>query len=317
MSYGKVHSSFWTDDKIMRLGDQAKLLALYLISGPHRNAIGCTRVPAQYICADTAWSAGTVAKALSELVAIGFITRDESTGWTLINNILKYDPIRGDKAAIGALRIAKTVPRDGTVYAALYARLQPVLERELKMYADMPEYTMEAPSMGDAKGHRSPEPILTLPEPTPAGASAFDSEFEPVWEIYPRKVGKGAARKAFRLARKKADLSSIVAGIKRIDRSVEEKFIPHMATWLNGERWLDSTAQSKPSAAPPPKSDREVWADLLARYKPGGFWPPNKGARPETGYCDAPADLLTDWTHKHGGIAMAHHGEAESQQEAM
>jgi hypothetical protein len=254
MSYGKVHSSFWTDEKVLGLSDQGKLLALYLVSGPHRNAIGCARIPSQYIAADLGWPMQGVSKALRELAEMGFITRDEKSGWTLINNMLKYDPVRGDKAAIGAVRIAKTVPRTGEVYAALYQRLKPILDAELKVYSGVAEYTLEAPSMGDAKDLRSPEPFLSspTPEPTPADASAFDSEFEAVWEIYPRSAGKGQARKAFRIARKKTDLATIIAGIERIDRNCEERFIPHMATWLNGERWTD-----KPSQAPPSVEDME------------------------------------------------------------
>jgi hypothetical protein len=170
MSYGKVHSSFWTDEKVLGLTDQGKLLALYLVSGPHRNAIGCARIPSQYIAADLGWPMQGVSKALRELVEMGFITRDEKSGWTLINNMLRYDPVRGDKAAIGAVKIAKTVPRSGEVYAALYQRLKPILDSELKAYSTLPEYSLEAPSKGDGKDPRSPEPTPTpfhTPEPVP------------------------------------------------------------------------------------------------------------------------------------------------------
>ena len=63
----------------------------------------------------------------------------------------------------------------------------------------------------------------------------FDQEF---WPAYPKKVGKGQARKAFKAARKKSDLQTLLDGIAGIDAS-EPRYIPHPATWLNGERWLD------------------------------------------------------------------------------
>ena len=44
MSYGKVHDVFWDSDTIDSLSDQAALLGLFLISGPHRNAIGCFKL---------------------------------------------------------------------------------------------------------------------------------------------------------------------------------------------------------------------------------------------------------------------------------
>jgi hypothetical protein len=56
----------------------------------------------------------------------------------------------------------------------------------------------------------------------------------------------------------------------------------------------------KPAAASQAnaKSDYEQWRDLLASYVPGKFWPSNRGARPESGYCDAPEDLLTEWKRR-------------------
>ena len=44
MSYGKVHDAYWDSDTIDALSDRAALLGLFLISGPHRNAIGCFKL---------------------------------------------------------------------------------------------------------------------------------------------------------------------------------------------------------------------------------------------------------------------------------
>ena len=168
MSYGKVHSEFWTDDKIQALPDAAKLAALYLLTCPHRNAIGCARIPAQYIAADLGWDVKAVNKALVELERIGFITRDAATGWTLINNLMKYDPVRGPKAAVGALRLANTVPRHLTVYVELHKRLASVIERELKGLGDGDERVLQAPSQAprDTPSMPHQEPLRS-PEPSP------------------------------------------------------------------------------------------------------------------------------------------------------
>lgn len=76
------------------------------------------------------------------------------------------------------------------------------------------------------------------------GKAAVEAEFEAFWREVPCKVGKGNARRAFCAARRKADLATIMAALRRhrdamADRDPE--FIPHPATWLNGERWLDET----------------------------------------------------------------------------
>jgi hypothetical protein len=73
---------------------------------------------------------------------------------------------------------------------------------------------------------------------------AFDAgQFDTFWAAYPRKVGKGAARKAWAMAGKKVSDIVICASLEYQRRAgafdVEPRFIPHPATWLNGERWAD------------------------------------------------------------------------------
>lgn len=67
----------------------------------------------------------------------------------------------------------------------------------------------------------------------------FDDDF---WPECPRKIGKGAARKAFEKACKHTPAEQIIEGMKNFARECagkETQFIPHPATWLNQERWDD------------------------------------------------------------------------------
>lgn len=67
----------------------------------------------------------------------------------------------------------------------------------------------------------------------------------PAWyELYPRKVGKLAAEKAYHSALKRKDATPelLLAGLKLYVASPEcenPKFIQYPATWLNAGRWLD------------------------------------------------------------------------------
>lgn len=66
--------------------------------------------------------------------------------------------------------------------------------------------------------------------------------FDEFWSAYPRKVGKGAARKKYALALKKTTHDEIMFGLSQQRASMEAKetkFIPHASTWLNQERWDD------------------------------------------------------------------------------
>lgn len=90
---------------------------------------------------------------------------------------------------------------------------------------------------------------------TPADRGAKSSNnrrFDEFWAIYPRKVGKKAARRKWDVAVKDADPDVIIAGAKRYAEHVrttrtEERFIAHPETWLNQGRWDDDLATQRTS----------------------------------------------------------------------
>jgi hypothetical protein len=66
--------------------------------------------------------------------------------------------------------------------------------------------------------------------------------FDDAWASYPRKIAKGNARKAWVNAIKKTDEASLCAALNAYIKSIagnDSKYIPHLSTWLNGERWGD------------------------------------------------------------------------------
>lgn len=74
-----------------------------------------------------------------------------------------------------------------------------------------------------------------------SGASLPD-RFDEFWEIYPKRVGRGQAVKAWKAALRKTDADTVLAGVTAFAESVAGKdptFIAHPSTWLNGERWTD------------------------------------------------------------------------------
>lgn len=69
-----------------------------------------------------------------------------------------------------------------------------------------------------------------------------DYYFDQLWEEYPRKVGKAQAKKAFKTASKKINFYDLLPKFEAYVLTLkgkEAQFIPHLATWLNGERWND------------------------------------------------------------------------------
>ena len=70
--------------------------------------------------------------------------------------------------------------------------------------------------------------------------------FDQLWEMYPRKVGKGQARKAFKAASKKIEFYDLLPKLMDYVETLngkDKQYMPHLATWLNGERWADEVEQ--------------------------------------------------------------------------
>ena len=83
----------------------------------------------------------------------------------------------------------------------------------------------------------------TLAHPEVSGV-VIEDPFDTFWREYPRKVGKGDARKKFAKALTKTSFDNIMAALQRVKASAQwtkdgGQFVPHPATWLNQERWED------------------------------------------------------------------------------
>ena len=91
---------------------------------------------------------------------------------------------------------------------------------------------------------------IDSPLKPPVGADVYGERFDAFWNAYPKKVGKGAAEKAFKKIKPSGELLQ-----KMLDAIVVQKqsdqwrrdngqYIPNPATWLNQTRWEDEgTAQ--------------------------------------------------------------------------
>lgn len=69
-----------------------------------------------------------------------------------------------------------------------------------------------------------------------------------IYNAYPRKVGRKAALAAIERAMRRIDPGELLDAVKHFARAVlaariEERFIPHPATWFNQDRWTDPMPQ--------------------------------------------------------------------------
>lgn len=94
----------------------------------------------------------------------------------------------------------------------------------------------------------------------------MEKAFEIFWAAYPRRIAKGAARKAFAIALRKTTLEIMLAAIEQYKRHKPEKIdYCHAATWLNGERWEDQW-EDAPTVKPQPVVRAARSLDELRKY---------------------------------------------------
>lgn len=134
---------------------------------------------------------------------------------------------------------------------------------------------------------RSPDGVRSIPtrpvskrsSSNAARSTPYTDEFLDWYKHYPRKVGKGAAAKAYAklTADEHATLNDITHAYAQTVKDAEERFIPHPATWLNDRRFDDH-----PDPTPTPMEFlRDCWkcgatAQIteLTGYQPDAFrWP--------------------------------------------
>lgn len=108
--YGRVFSAFWQSQETRAYTEDGRTLALYLLTSPHANLIGCYRLTDAYAADDMQWSLERVREGFRELQSKGFVSRDEGTKWVLIHKYLKWNSFENGNVAIAAHKAFDQVP---------------------------------------------------------------------------------------------------------------------------------------------------------------------------------------------------------------
>lgn len=143
---------------------------------------------------------------------------------------------------------------------------------------------------GDAERVSPTPPSEITPFPPLKGGTSptnLESDFERWWSSYPKKVGKGQARKAYSAALRKTDAENLQRSLDRARFDADQRFVPNPATWLNGERWLDGIESDGP-----PEEPEDPWEGRVRRWRISGYWDSDWGPRPDKPGCLVPPHLI-------------------------
>lgn len=144
-AYYRVSPKFWADTE--EWSDDARLLALYLLTCPHRTTEGLFRLTTRYMAFDLGWAEERLAEPLAQLLAEGFIERDEERSLVLIVNAMKYQAPQNPNQVKHALRKLEEIPRSSPLTSTFKRLAQQFCER---LAERLPEGFGESPAPSQA-----------------------------------------------------------------------------------------------------------------------------------------------------------------------
>jgi len=115
-----------------------------------------------------------------------------------------------------------------------------------------------------AKTGKKPQPELDLVN------SGIVQEFDTWYALYPHKVGREAAKRAFLRARRQISFDGLISGVRRYcQEKPDDRNWCNPATWLNEGRWSDERAvdETRSSAAQRQESRERVAVDQHERAR--------------------------------------------------
>lgn len=142
-----------------------KYLAMYILTSPHNNMLGCYVLPKLYACDDLGWTLETLSIPFAILLQHGFIQYDENTRLVLIPAFLNHNPIHNEKQGKGAAKVITELPKS------------PLLS-DLKRYVirnDIP-YRDGIVNAIDSSVSRKPYDVSRIPPVVPQGGHDNVSE---------------------------------------------------------------------------------------------------------------------------------------------
>jgi hypothetical protein len=246
--YGRVYSSFWQSAETRTYTEDGRTLALYLLTSPHANLIGCFRLPDAYAADDLQWTSERVREGLTELTAKGFVSRDEGTKWVFIRKYLHWNGFENANVATAAQKAfdqVPAIPLKALLAVALLEfgnHLKEVFGNHLRTLAE-PFVNPEPEPEPDPEPDPEPEPILnqnpalalfgappaeaTPDKVKPAKTPKADKQAAPTadtWASYSDAYAKRYAVDPVRNATVNGQLAQVVSRIGAVEA-------PDVAAW--------------------------------------------------------------------------------------
>lgn len=251
--YRSIQMTFWTDAKVVdNFTPEDRYFYLYLLTNPHTNLCGCYEISMKQISDETGYTKEVVERLFERMEKIHNVIRvSKDTKEVLILNWSKFN-WTSSKDFRKPLYKEINLIKSQSFREFLQSRADGV-ETVLTPSNDGAGTTVTVTVSNTVSDSLSDSVIKPVSKSRDKKINkdieietVCEKRFKEFWNIYPRKEGKGAARKKWEQINPNAELfekiiNAVKENIERNPRWQKQngQFIPHPATWLNQERWDD------------------------------------------------------------------------------
>lgn len=270
--FTKVERGYWQDEFILELTPEQKFFYLYLMTNNKVNTLGAYVFPLTMSTVELGYNKETVLKLLDHFAQVGKVIWDETTkevfllNWPKRNWNRKTATLRALKKDFDALKSPMLREKISALLSAFSDGEAIDDTEEQKGTNGNNEKQKETNgNNGDILAGRieNREKRIENREKEKEkekedGGTVFDAAaaFEIFYNAYPNKKNVKTARTRWEKMKVTPELfREIMEGLKRAKNSQEwtkddSAYIPHPATWLNGEGWKNEYKPLRQAAAP-------------------------------------------------------------------
>lgn len=262
--FTKVERGYWQDEFILELTPEQKFFYLYLMSNSKVNTLGAYVFPLTMSTVELGYNKETVLKLLDHFAQVGKIIWDETTkevfllNWPKRNWNKKTATLRALKKDFGALKSPVLRETVALLFNDFYSEKAQEQSGTIGNNEEQKGTNGNNEDILDGRKENREKRIENREKEKEDAGTVFDAAtaFEIFYQAYPNKKNVKTARTRWEKMKVTPELyREIMEGLERAKNSQEwakddSAYIPHPATWLNGEGWKNEYKPLRQAATP-------------------------------------------------------------------
>ena len=279
--YASTNVTIWQDPDFRALPYPAQMLYFMLWTHPQLSYCGVVDWrPAKLTGSGQGWTKDGILAVAACLEARHFIVIDEDTEECLLRSWVRWDGLMRQPRLPVSFALAYATVGSNLIRGVVIHEMNKLRKLEpdaggwdkpqVQAMFDLPDidpkdrhlddpfaegFDLALPSVSTKVSGRAtpcslllaPNSLLRAEDPASSTLPSIDVTFDEFWEVYPKKVGKIAATKAYAKALKTGVAPGrLVEAVGSYVRSIEDpKFTKDPATWLNAGCWDDEPDKAR------------------------------------------------------------------------